>query len=82
MIYMGRAKDGAKEGNIKKKNPIVRGIGEFVVKNIVALRMIIVIKSKRNIFKNYSSWTLSRKNFFVMNLFFFFFWFLTIFSPL
>jgi len=67
----GEGQDGAKEGNIKKKNPIVRGIGEFVVKNIVALRTIIVIKSKRNIFKNYSPWTLPRKNFFVMNLFFF-----------
>jgi len=63
--------DEANEGNIKKKNPIVRGIGEFVVKNTVALRTIIVIKSKRNIFKNYSPWTLSRKNVFIMNLFFF-----------
>ena len=33
-------------------------------KNTVALRTIIVIKSKRNIFKNYFPWTLPRKDFF------------------
>ena len=31
--------------------------------NIVVLRKVIVIKVKRNIFKNYSTWTLSMKNF-------------------
>ena len=53
-----------KKGNIKKKNLIVERIGELIVKKTIALRVVVVIKSKSNIFKNYSSQTLSRKNFF------------------
>ena len=72
-----------KNGNIKKKNPIVEGIGELIVKKTVALRVVVVIKSKSNIFKNYSSQTLPRKNFFAKTCFYLFFpCFLTIFSPL
>ena len=33
-------------------------------KNTIAQRIEIVIKSKKNIFKNYSPWTLPRKDFF------------------
>ena len=72
-----------KNGNIKKKNPIVEGIGELIVKKTVALRVVVVIKSKSNIFKNYSSQTLPRKNFFSKTCFSLSFpCFLTIFSPL
>ena len=41
------------------------------LKNTVTQRIEIVIKSKKNILKNYSSRTLPRKDFFVSNLFFF-----------
>ena len=44
-----------KKGNIKKKNLIVERIGELIVKKTIALRVVVVIKSKSNIFKNYSS---------------------------
>ena len=39
------------------------GDEKSVGKNTIALRTAIVIKSKRNIFRNYSHWTLPRKNF-------------------
>jgi len=72
-----------KKGNIKKKNLIVEGIGELIVKNIVALIVVVVIKSKSNILKNHSSWTFLRKNFFAKTCFSLSFpCFHTIFNPL
>ena len=41
-----------------------QGMGEKVCRNkTIVLRTVTVIKSKRNIFNNYSPWTLLRKNF-------------------
>ena len=46
------------------RDPPRKGGGEKICReNTVALRTATVIKSKRNIFKNYSPWTLLRKNF-------------------
>ena len=41
-----------------------RMMGESIEKNTIALRTVIVTKSKRNLFKNYFPWILPRKNFF------------------
>ena len=57
--------DRAQGGKIKEKNPIIER--DLIIekrKNIIALRTVIVTKSKGNLFKNYSSQILPKKNFF------------------
>ena len=51
-----------------KDSPRRKGDKKSIEKNIVALRTVIVIKSKRKIFKNYSPRTLPRKNFHASHL--------------
>ena len=47
-----------------------RKVGQKIYReNTVALRTATVIKSKKNIFKNYSPKTLPRKNFYAPHLF-------------
>ena len=63
----------AQRGKIKEKNPIrERDLIIEKRKKIIALRTIIITKSKRNIYisKNYSPRTWSTKNFFVQTCFF------------
>ena len=65
--------DEPKQENIRKKDPLQGGDRRIGGENTVAIRTIIVIKSKRNIYKNYSPRTLARKIFFAQNLFIFVF---------
>ena len=50
------------------RDPPKAGETKICNKNTVVLRKVTVIKAKRNIFKNYSPRTLSRKNFSVSHL--------------
>ena len=57
--------DESEEGDIRKKDTIIeRHLRISRKKKIVALRTIIIIKFKRNIFKNYSPQILPRNDFF------------------
>ena len=57
--------DESEEGDIRKKDTIIkRNLRISRKKKIVALRTIIIIKFKRNIFKNYSPQILPRNDFF------------------
>ena len=57
--------DESEEGDIRKKDTIIeRHLRISRKKKIVALRTIIIIKFKRNIFKNYSPQILPRSDFF------------------
>ena len=56
--------DEPKQENIRKKDPLQGGDWRIGGENTVALRIVIVIKSKRDMYKNYSSRTLPRKVFF------------------
>ena len=57
--------DELEEGDIRKKDTIIeRHLRISRKKKIVALRTIIIIKFKRNIFKNYSPQILPRNDFF------------------
>ena len=57
--------DELEEGDIRKKDTIIeRHLRIGRKKKIVALRTIIIIKFKRNIFKNYSPQILPRNDFF------------------
>ena len=52
------------EGSYIMWETLQRGGGQKICReNTVALRTVTVIKSKENIFKNYSPWPLPRKNF-------------------